>query len=53
MKFWVQTQAPAGNWVDSLGCNQLEDADSFAKHLVDTGHKVRLVIRTDVTILEY
>ncbi len=25
-KYWVQTKAPAGNWVDHLGTNNLKEA---------------------------
>lgn len=31
MRYWVQTKAPAGNWVDSVGVSDYAQAESYAK----------------------
>lgn len=51
MRYWVQTQAPAGNWRDELGTNELERATSFAEYLHGKGHNVRVVERVDTVIV--
>ena len=54
--FWIQEQAPAGNFFDSIGLDPrttLKDAKrqtrSWAK---GNDRKVRLVVRTDVVVLD-
>lgn len=44
-RYWVQTQAPAGNWVDSMGTGKLEDAHSYADYERSHGNKARVVER--------
>lgn len=50
MKYWLQTQAPAGNWVDSLGTDDLESALSHSDYLQDRGEKTRIVTRVDTPV---
>jgi len=50
MKYWLQTQAPAGNWVDSLGTDDLESALSHSDYLQDSGKKTRIVTRVDKVV---
>lgn len=46
MKYFLQTQAPAGNWVDSLGTTQ-EGCEQHGRYLQEHGHAVRVVKRSD------
>lgn len=46
--WWVQKQAPAGNWVDVLGIPDQEPKDlkralDIAEHGMAEGHKTRVV----------
>lgn len=52
MKFWLQTQAPAGNWVDSLGTTGKDAAIEHGKWLLQKTDAiaVRVIERTDVEI---
>ena len=50
MKYWVQVQAPAGNWYDSLGSNDLNAVRKHAAHLRERGHTVRIIRRKDTVI---
>ena len=53
MKYYVQKQAPAGNWVDSIGTNSLEDAKKYVKGIACfTDTAVRLIERADIVIEE-
>ena len=45
-RYWLQTQAPAGNWVDSVGTT-LEACISHGRYLQQRGEIVRVVKRTD------
>ena len=46
MQYWLQTQAPAGNWVDNLGVNNLEDAKQHGQFLADKyGQQIRIVTK--------
>lgn len=45
-RYELQEQAPAGNWVTSLGTNDFESAQSHAHFIADkTGRSVRIVDR--------
>lgn len=48
MKYFLQTKAPAGNWVDNLGCAKKEECVRHGLWLrqVD-GDQVRVIERTD------
>lgn len=48
--YFLQKQAPAGNWVDSLGSSDLDGLRSHAKYLLANGDKVRIVERHDVVV---
>ena len=48
--YWLQTQAPAGNWVDSIGSSDLETLLDHSDHLQDSGEECRIIERTDVVI---
>jgi hypothetical protein len=54
MRYWVQTQAPAGNWVDNMGTDNLfggAGALSMAAYLQTTkGCTVRIVERVDTQV---
>ena len=45
-RYWLQIQAPAGNWVDSLGAT-LDACKSHGLYLQQQGELVRVVERTD------
>lgn len=47
MRYWVQVKAPAGNWVDSIGLDDLVQAKEYASAL---GDEARVVERTDVEV---
>lgn len=49
--YYVQTQAPAGNYTDSIGTTNLEAAMQHAKYLMQTC-VVRIVERLDAPIWE-
>jgi hypothetical protein len=43
-RYTIQTQAPAGNWVDSLSANDLASVKAFAQYEADKhGKTVRIV----------
>src|SRR5574340_733675 len=48
--YWVQEQSRAGNWVDSLGTDNLKTATDFADYLAKSGKKSRVVTRKDTVI---
>ena len=52
MEFWLQTKAPAGNWVDSLGCADIFSCINHGKWFVEQKHydenSVRVVRRINV-----
>lgn len=51
MRYWLQTKAPAGNWVDFMGSDDLQSVKDHANwHYDETGEQVRIVERTDVEI---
>lgn len=50
MKFFLQTKAPAGNWVDSLGTSIAKHAFSHGEYLSKMGNKTRVVRRKDTPI---
>lgn len=51
MKYWVQTKAPAGNWVDSIGVSDETMAVEYAIAFQEKNREpVRVVERTDVEI---
>lgn len=52
MRFWVQTKAPAGNWVDSIGSTNEFTCIEHAVHMSEQGVQVRVVERTEVSIWE-
>lgn len=43
-KYWVQKKAPAGNWVDSLGSHDFDDA---LRHAAACGEEARVIERSD------
>jgi hypothetical protein len=49
-QYWTQVKAPAGNWFDSLGTDELAGAISFAKFEVEQGNTARVVSRTDIVV---
>lgn len=51
MKYWVQTQAPAGNWVDSIGTNDLKAAKAHARYLHSIGETARVISREDTVVI--
>ena len=50
MKYWIQTQAPAGNWCDTLGTDDLMSARNFADYQRSLGRTVRVAERADVVV---
>lgn len=49
--FWMQTQAPAGNWVDSIGTDDKAAAVRYAKHHIEKmNEQARVVDRFDTVI---
>lgn len=51
-KYWLQTQAPAGNWCDSLGTNNRKDAERHGRFLKHHGEKCRVIERIDRVLVE-
>jgi hypothetical protein len=47
MRYWLQTRAPAGNWVDSLGSDSYSDCVGHGEFLRARGEAVRVVVRID------
>lgn len=53
MKYYLQTQAPAGNWVDNLGSDDIESLKGHASWLHEVkGQQVRIVERNDVVVVQ-
>lgn len=50
MRYWVQTQAPAGNWVDNMGTARRAKAIEMAVYLQSKGETVRVVERVDTVV---
>lgn len=54
MRYYLQTQAPAGNWTDHLGSDSLETCQQHALYLVNKqdypANQVRVVERVDTTV---
>jgi hypothetical protein len=50
MKYYLQTQAPAGNWSDNMGSDDLERLVRHARFLTGHGHTCRIVERVDTVI---
>lgn len=50
---WVQQQAPAGNFYDSLGTDSMKDAKAQAIYIRSKGGVARIVRRIDVIIGNY
>jgi len=51
MRYWMQVQAPGGNWVDSLGANDIESCLAHGDYLTQEHGKVtRVIERMDVVI---
>jgi hypothetical protein len=51
VKFWLQTKAPAGNWTDVLGSNDLANCVSHARYLSDEhNEETRIVERVDTIV---
>lgn len=50
MRYWLQVQSAAGNWVDSLGTDSLDSAVEHGKFLRERGETVRVVFRVDTVI---
>lgn len=51
-RYWVQVQAPAGNWIDYLGVDDLEKARSYAEGRKEKQEAARVVERKDVVVWE-
>lgn len=46
--FWLQTKAPAGNWVDNTGCDDIAMLKRHGRYLCNVrGERVRIVKRED------
>lgn len=52
MCYWLQTKAPAGNWVDNLGSDVRKSCIEHGKFLKERGDDVRVIERTDRVIWE-
>jgi hypothetical protein len=50
VKYWLQVKAPAGNWVDSIGCNDKQSCLDHAKYSAEQGEDVQVVERVDTVI---
>lgn len=50
MKYWVQNQAPSGNWVDSLGTDDLNIAVGHRDYNNTKGEISRIVCREDTVV---
>jgi hypothetical protein len=49
-KYWTQVQAPAGNWVDSMGCDVMQRCVAHGEHCAKDGVKARVVERVDTVV---
>lgn len=49
--YWLQYQAPAGNWVDLVGFPTFEDAVSHGQYKQSLGNVCRIVTKT-INVLE-
>ena len=49
--FWVQTQARAGNWVDSLGTSDLESAKNSRLYEEQEGGRKARVVRKQYRVV--
>lgn len=50
-KFWLQQKAPAGNWTDNMGSDELPGLVSHKKYLEQAaGGEYRIVQREDTEI---
>lgn len=49
--YWLQYQAPAGNWVDLVGFPTFEDAVSHGQYEQSLGKVCRIVTKT-INVLE-
>lgn len=53
MKYWIQVQAPAGNWVDVLGTDDLNAAAKYAMWQQNHGPvKARVIERKDEVLYD-
>lgn len=51
MRYWTQTQAPNGNWVDVLGSDDLDTCKGYADFQQDKlGRTARVIARTDEVV---
>lgn len=50
MKYYTQIQAPAGNWVDVLGSDDVTSCRMFAKYRRELGDTVRVIERKDKVV---
>jgi hypothetical protein len=52
-KFWIQMQAPAGNWVDTTGSNDKDWLAAHVKYLRerDKENQYRVIERQDVVLI--
>jgi hypothetical protein len=46
-RYWLQTKAPAGNWVDCLGSELITDCISHGHYRRGRGDEVRVIERKD------
>ncbi len=49
--YWVQEQAPAGNWVDYTGFPTFEAAVDYGQYANSRGRNCRIITKT-ISILE-
>lgn len=51
--YWVQTQAPAGNWVDRTGSDDLKNTKQYAEYEAGRGVNSRVIERFDKVLHVY
>lgn len=51
MRYFTQTQAPSGNWIDVLGTDNQADAEAFMRYQFEQqGKNARVVKRVDLEV---
>jgi hypothetical protein len=53
MRYWIQEQAPNGNYFDSVGLEGLAKAKQHARYLAGQGRACRIIQRVDEVIESY
>lgn len=49
-KFYTQVQMPSGDWIDSIGSDNLDSCARYMIYCQDKGKIVRVVSRTDTIV---